>query len=210
MNKGKNTSTEKKVNPFFEKLEQLSKVQRISIWAGVMILVVAGFIYFSYLPSHQQIDKLKVDLAKVEKDLDVAKKNARELDTYRKKIEDAEVQLKEVMRALPEKEEIPTLLTGISRAGESSGLVFLSFQMRPEVKKDFYAEIPISLRLTGDYHGVAIFFEEVAKLNRIVNIRDITMTPNKDGKTLTTACTAVTYKFIEGSTDAKKNPPKKK
>lgn len=207
MNKGKAASGEKS-NPIFEKLEQLSKVQRISIWATAMLVLIGGFIYLSHYPSHIQIDRLKVDLTKVQKDLDVAKKNAREIDAYRKKIEEAEVQLKEVMRALPEKEEIPTLLTGISRAGELSGLSFLLFQMRPEVRKDFYAEIPIALRVTGDYHGVATFFEEVSKLNRVVNIRDITMTPEKDGK-LTTACTAVTYKFIEGSTNAKQNPPKK-
>jgi type IV pilus assembly protein PilO len=92
-------------------------------------------------------------------------------------MQDAEEQFKIVMRALPEKEEIPTLLTGISKAGKSSGLNFILFQPMPEVKKDFYAEIPVAMEVTGDYHGVAMFFENVAGLNRIVNIRNISMTP---------------------------------
>lgn len=114
-------------------------------------------------------------------------------------MQDAEEQFKIVMRALPEKEEIPTLLTGISKAGKDSGLNFVLFQPKPDVEKEFYAEIPVAIKVTGDYHGVATFFESVAELNRIVNIRDIEMTPDKESGNLTTTCTAVTYKFIEAS-----------
>jgi type IV pilus assembly protein PilO len=199
MKKGKAVSIEK-VNPVFDKLEQLSKVQRIAIWAGLLILLIGAFVYFSYLPKFKTIDRLKTNLAKVSKELEVAKKNARQLNAYRKKMQDAEEQFKIVMRALPEKEEIPTLLTGISKAGKSSGLSFILFKPMPEVKKDFYAEIPVAMEVIGDYHGVAMFFENVAGLNRIVNIRNISMTPaDKQAKTLRTKCTAVTYKFIEPS-----------
>lgn len=205
MKQGSAVSTEK-TNPFFDKLEQLSKIQRVAIWAGLLMLLIGAFVYFSYLPKFQKIDKLKVNLSKIEKELEVAKNNARQLNAFRKKMQDAEEQFKIVMRALPEKEEIPTLLTGISKAGKDSGLNFLLFQPKPEVKKDFYAEIPVAITVSGDYHGVATFFERVAGLNRIVNIRDITMTPGKGGETLTTTCTAVTYKFIETPTAEPKRP----
>lgn len=207
MKKGKAVSIEKN-NAFFEKLEQLSKVQRISIWAGLLILLIGAFIYFSYLPKFKQIDRLKTNLTKIEKELEVAKKNAQQLNAYRKKMQDAEAQFKIVMRALPEKEEIPTLLTGISKAGKDSGLNFILFQPTPEVKKDFFAEIPVAMKVTGDYHGVATFFENVSRLNRIVNIRNIDMTPDKESNNLTTTCTAVTYKFIEAS-DAQPTTSKK-
>jgi type IV pilus assembly protein PilO len=131
--------------------------------------------------------------------LAVAKKNARQLNAFRKQMQDAEEQFRVVMRALPENEEIPTLLTGISKSGKDAGLSFVLFQPKPEVKKDFYAEIPVSIKMTGDYHGVATFFESVAELNRIVNIKDVNMTPEKEGSELTTTCTAVTYKFIEAA-----------
>ena len=213
MKKGKAVSIEK-VNPVFDKLEQLSKIQRIAICAVLLILFIGAFVYFSYLPKLKKIDQLKNNLSKIEKELEVAKKNARQLNAYRKKMQDAEEQFKIVMRALPEKEEIPTLLTGISKSGKDAGLNFLLFQPKPEVKKDFYAEIPVAMKVTGDYHGVATFFENVAELNRIVNIRDIYMTPDKDGTSLTTTCTAVTYKFIEAAetqkTTSKKSNRKKK
>ncbi|MGD8703318.1 MAG: type 4a pilus biogenesis protein PilO, partial [Desulfosarcina sp.] len=133
MKKGTSASIEK-VNPVFEKLEQLSKVQRIAIWAGLLILLIAGFVYFSYLPKYKKIDKLRSNLSKIEKQLEIAKRNAQQLNAFRKKMQDAEEQFKIVMRALPEKEEIPTLLTGISKAGKDSGLQFVLFQPKSEVE----------------------------------------------------------------------------
>ncbi|MBR9984412.1 MAG: type 4a pilus biogenesis protein PilO [Desulfosarcina sp.] len=198
MKKGKAVSIEKS-NPVLNKLEQLSKVQRIAIWAGVLILLIGAFVYFSYLPKLKKIDQLKANLTKIEKELEIAKTNARQLNEFRKKMQDAEEQFKIVMRALPENEEIPTLLTGISKAGTDSGLNFILFQPKPDETKDFYAEIPVAMTVTGDYHGVATFFESVAGLNRIVNIRNIDMKPEKESTNLTTTCTAVTYKFIEAS-----------
>lgn len=198
MKKSKTVAIEKTA-PVFEKLEQLSKIQRVAIWVGVMVLLIGGFVYFSYAPKFKKIDRLKANLKKVENELKIAKKNARQLNEYRKKMQDAEEQFKVVMRALPEKEEIPTLLTGISKAGKDSGLNFVLFQPKPDVEKEFYAEIPVAIKVSGDYHGVATFFESVAELNRIVNIRDITMTPEKETAKLNTSCTAVTYKFIEPS-----------
>ena len=198
MKKGTAVSIEK-TNPVINKLEQLSKIQRIAIWAGVLILLIGAFVYFSYLPKLKKIDQLKANLSKIEKELEIAKNNARQLNDFRKKMQDAEEQFKIVMRALPENEEIPTLLTGISKAGTDSGLNFILFQPKPDEKKDFYAEIPVAMTVTGDYHGVATFFESVAGLNRIVNIRNIDMKPEKESTNLTTTCTAVTYKFIEAS-----------
>ena len=209
MKKGTAVSIEKS-NPVINKLEQLSKVQRIAIWVGVLILLIGVFVYFSYLPKFKKIDQLKANLTKIEKELEIAKRNARQLNEFRKKMQDAEEQFKIVMRALPENEEIPTLLTGISKAGTDSGLNFILFQPKPDEKKDFYAEIPVVMTVTGDYHGVATFFESVAGLNRIVNIRNIDMKPDKESTNLTTKCTAVTYKFIEASDAQPKTSGKSK
>ncbi len=212
MKKGNAVSIEKE-NQIFEKLEQLTKVQRIAIWAGILILVIGGFVYFSYMKKFEKIDRLQTNLAKVEKELKTAKKNAQELNSYRKKMQAAEKEFKVVMRALPEKEEIPPLLTGISKAGKNSGLDFLLFQPKPEVKKDFYAEIPVAIQVVGNYHGVATFFEGVAELNRIVNIKDITISPGSSDDKMVTNCTAVTYKFLEPSeqpTNKRKNRKKKR
>jgi type IV pilus assembly protein PilO len=72
--------------------------------------------------------------------------------------ENEETQYRTVMRALPEKEEIPSLLAGVSQAGKDAGLDFLLFKPRPESVKGFYAEIPVDINVAGSYHQVAVFF----------------------------------------------------
>ncbi len=208
MKKAKTTSTDS-MAPFFEKIEQLTKIQRTIIWVGLLAILVGVFVYFSYLPKYKEIDGLKKSLTRVEKKLEKAKQNARQLNNYRTKMKNAEKQFKIVMRALPEKEEIPSLLAAVSQSGRDSGLSFMLFQPKPEVKKGFYAEIPVSINVTGGYHSVATFFEKISNLSRIVNITNIRMTPGKDAGMLTTTCTAVTYKFIEEPTKTgKKNKTK--
>ena len=129
-------------------------------------------------------------------------------------MQEAEAQFKTAMRALPEKEEIPSLLTSISKSGQDAGLEFLLFEPKPEVRKEFYAEIPVAINVTGGYHDMAVFLDKVARLSRIVNVRDISMGRTKDGEDLNTSCTAVTYKFVEGpppeDPKAKKKKKKKK
>lgn len=197
MKKAKKIASQGSTAPLFDKIEQLTKVQRILIWVGLIVIIVGSFVYFSYLPKYKKIDQLKKSLVKVEKQLEKAKRNAKQLNLYRSKMKAAEEQFKLVTRALPEKEEIPSLLAAISQSGKDSGLSFLLFQPKPEINKEFYAEIPVSIKVSGGYHSVATFFEKVSDLSRIVNITNIRITPDDKTKLLTTSCTAVTYKFIE-------------
>lgn len=187
------------VSPLIEKIEQLSKIQRISISVAMFVILLGAFIYFAYLPKFQEIDKFKKELATQQNNLATAKKNAQELNTYRAKMKAAEEQFEIAKMALPEKEEIPSLLASISQSGKDSGLEFLLFQPKPEVKKDFFAEIPVAISVSGGYHNVAMFFDKVANLSRIVNINDIAIKPQQNGEELVTNCTAVTYKFVESA-----------
>lgn len=199
----------KSIEPFLEKVENLSKVQRIVISAVFFVLILAVFGYFFYWPKFEKIGNLAKELTKLEGKLATAKRNAKDLKKFQAKMKEAEAQFNMAMKKLPEKEEIPSLLTSISDAGQAVGLEFLLFQPKNEKKKEFYAEIPVSMSLRGDYHNLAIFFDQVARLNRIVNIENITMNRVKKGKKkslgeLTAKCTAVTYKFIDEPTKKKK------
>jgi type IV pilus assembly protein PilO len=196
----KKTTPGSKLVPFFQKIEKLTKPQRIGIYATSVVLIIGLSAWLLFWPKHQNINALGQQLAQVQQELAKAKKNASELNDWRNKMKQKEAQYKTVMRALPEKEEIPTLLAGISQAGRDAGLEFLLFQPKPESAKEFYAEIPVDISVSGTYHQVAVFFDKVSNLPRIVNIRDIKMVPagQKDiGGALTTTCQAVTYKFIE-------------
>ena len=200
----------KSVEPLFEKVEGLSKVQRIVISAVIFGLLIGGFVYFLYWPKFERINRLNTDLKKLEQKLETAKRNAKDLKQFQAKMKEAEAQFQMAMKKLPEKEEIPSLLSSISHSGQQVGLEFLLFEPKPEKKKEFYAEIPVAMNIKGDYHNLALFFDQVARLSRIVNIQNIQMSRAKDknSKDLSTKCMAVTYKFIE--TPAKKSNKKKK
>jgi type IV pilus assembly protein PilO len=196
----KNTTPNSKLAPYFEKIEKLTKVQRIIIYAVTIVLLAGASYWFLFRPKYQQIDRLEKQLAQVQQQLAKAKRNAQELNDWRSKMKKKEARYRTVMRALPEKEEIPSLLAGISQAGKDAGLEFLLFKPMPESTKGFYAEIPVDINVGGSYHQVAVFFDKVANLPRIVNMRNIKMKPvqQKDSSGgLTTACQAVTYKFVE-------------
>ena len=195
----------KSIEPFIEKVEKLSKLQRILISAGFFALIAGVFIYFFYWPKLEKINSLTANLKELDKKLTTAKRNAADLKEFQAKMKEAEAQFKLAMKKLPEKEEIPSLLTSISDSGQQVGLEFLLFEPKPEKPKEFYAEIPVAMSIKADYHNLATFFDHVARLSRIVNIRDIKIghTKGTTGQELSARCTAVTYKFLE-------TPPKKK
>jgi type IV pilus assembly protein PilO len=212
----KNNTPTGTLAPIIESIERLTRPQRIGIYAGVLVLIVGLSAWLLLWPKVDHIELLEKQLVQVQDELAKAKKNAAQLNDWRNQMKKKEAQYKTVMRALPEKEEIPSLLAGISQAGKDSGLEFLLFQPKPESTKDFYAEIPVDISVSGTYHEVAVFFDKVANLPRIVNIRDIKMAPQSKqdgGNDLVTTCQAVTYKFIESTGQqpkgSRKTPGKK-
>jgi type IV pilus assembly protein PilO len=183
-----------------ERIEKFTKPQRIGIYAGTLVLMLGLAAWLLFWPKYEKINSLDKQLDQLKVELAKAQKNALELNDWRSRMKKKEAEYKTVMRALPEKEEIPSLLAGISQAGKDAGLEFLLFQPKPESVKEFYAEIPVDINVSGSYHQVAAFFDKVSNLPRIVNIRDMKMTPQSrsDGAgELKTACQAVTYKFVE-------------
>lgn len=203
------SATAKKLDQIFERVEALTKIQRILICAGVFVLLIVLFGSFSFFPNWKKIGKLNMDYQKLSADLDKSKKNARQLAKLRKEFESKRRDFNLVMKSLPESEEISSLLTGISESGQESGLEFLLFRPGKEVNKNFYAEIPVAIRVAGGYHNFVQFADRVARLSRVVNIRNIDMSRNKAGQ-LTTSCQAVTYKFIEAAPPKAAKKKKKK
>lgn len=208
MNKDKAAEAKKSISEslevFFEKIEKLSQLQRILISSGFFLVFIGVFVYFSYIPKLDNIKNLNTQLTKLKKELAIQKKNARDLKKYQQMMKEEEAEFRAVMKKLPQKEEIPSLLKNISLSGTESGLEFLLWQPKKEVRKDFYAEIPVEMKIEGSYFNVALFFDRVARLNRVVNIENIVMNPIKQpgsgdtvGGILNTTCTAVTYKFVE-------------
>ncbi|OQX22752.1 MAG: hypothetical protein BWK80_29540 [Desulfobacteraceae bacterium IS3] len=214
----------KSVDAFFEKIEKLKKPVKIAICVVLFLIPTGLFSWLSYYPSYEEIVKLEKDLGDLKDELEKTKREANRIDSVRKKIKEAEQAFESAKKELPESEEIPALLTNISRAGHDAGLEFMLFKPGPEKINKYYADIPVSIIVTGTYHEVANFFHKVSKLHRIVNVKDIALSSpaaKKGGKIkadtlkeneLITSCTALTYKFVEPPPapppdDKKKTPP---
>jgi type IV pilus assembly protein PilO len=134
------------------------------------------------------------------------------LDLYKQQLKDIERSFGALLRQLPGKTEVPNLLVDISQTGLSAGLEEKLFQPQPELKKDFYAELPIKIRLTGSYHQFVQFVSGIAALPRIVTLHDIQITSvNKDAyDQLALELTAKTYRYMDEDEIAAGEADKKK
>ncbi|RJP82004.1 MAG: protein PilO [Desulfobacteraceae bacterium] len=197
-----------KIEPLIDKIGELTKVQRYLIYCGSIFVLVAVYAYTLYLPKQEKINELSDQYEKLTQQLQATRKKALLLPGLKKKMEEAKVQFQIVKKTLPEKEDIPSLLTSISQAGRDAGLDFLLFKPNAEVRKGFYAEIPVSINVIGNYHNLAMFFDKVGALSRIVNIRDIKISSGK-GSELNISCKAVTYRFVDETETTKTKKTKK-
>ncbi len=183
--------------PFFLKVGELSRLHRILICVFTFVVVAGIFYYFFYMSRYEEMKRLEEEHIQLKGRLDTYRIKAALLTKFKKKMAQAQMAFDSAMTALPDKKEIPALLTEISNSGRDAGLEFILFQPRAEVKTQYYIEIPVDIKVQGGYHQVGTFFDKVSRLHRIVNIKDITMMPAKQEGLLFTSCTAVTYMFVE-------------
>ncbi len=182
----------------FDKIEALSRMHRILICVGVFLILGGGFFYLIYMPRSGKVSELKTNYEEIENKLVKARASAKNLKRFWKQFEEAQVKFRLALQLLPDKKEIPNLLEGISNSGKDSGLEFISFRPGQEVSKDFYAEIPVNITVNGGYHNLAMFFDRVARLSRIVNILNISIRAPKEAEgVLNATCVATTYRFLE-------------
>lgn len=196
-----------------DRVAKLSKNQRLAVLGGSVILVLALFMSLLFWPQTRKIEQLSAQVDASSQELDSVKRAAAGLDAFKAQMAATQADFKRALSLLPNTKEIPGLLSSISQAGSQSGLEFILFKPKSEVPRQFYADIPVEIKVFGNYHDVARFFDAVSKLPRIVNISDIKMKEPKDagGRIAVTAeCLATTYKFIENPTNAAKQPDKSK
>ena len=197
-----------KKGALFEKVEKIKMPIRIAIFLGTLVLMAGLFVYFFYLPKSEEIAKTREEIARLQVKIDQASAKAKNLKRFEGEYAEVDVQFQEALKLLPNTKEIPSLLKSITQLGTDSQLEFLLFSPQRERPQDFFMEIPVSIEVKGSYHNVAVFFDKVGQMERIVNILNVSMTPQKErSTTLTTRCDAVTYRF-KGETDATPQPKK--
>ena len=194
----------------FEKAGKIKRTHRILIFIGTVVLFGGAFYALDYMPKAEEIAHAKDNVDRLEQQLRTVKIRARSLQKFRDEYAKVQEQFNEAAKLLPDKREIPNLLKSISQQGLDAKLEFRLFSPQPEKPKDFYMEIPVSMEVQGEYNNVLDFFDRVGRMDRIVNILNIRMKPDKPLSTkLLTRCTAITYRF-KSEEDVKKEQQQKK
>ena len=194
-----------------EKVEKIKMSYRILIFAGSLLAIIAILIFAIYQPYQYEIKAYQTKIRALEKEIKKAKLREKKLAKFEEENAKSEENLKNALKLLPNEKEIPNLLRTITALGLDSGLEFVLFSPKKEVAQEFYYEIPVSIEVIGKYHDVAKFFDKVGGMDRIVNIHDVSMKPQGAlSTTLTTNCSAVTFRFKEESKDDSKKKKKSK
>jgi type IV pilus assembly protein PilO len=176
-----------------------------------VIAAVAGTYFGAWKPKKPELDAARAEEQQLLQKLEVKAKKAANLDAYKAQLAEMEQSFGAMLRKLPNKTEVPNLLTDISQQGTAAGLDQKLFQPNAQVVKDFYAELPIKMRLTGSFHAIGAFVSGVAALPRIVTLHDVQIT--QLGKTpgtdeLQLDVTAKTYRYLDEDEQAAAQPQK--
>lgn len=162
-----------------------------------LLLIVGASYWFDW---QHQIDRINAEKTKEEQLRSTfidKKKQAINLDAYLQQKADIEKQFGALLKQLPGKSEMDALLTDINQAGLGRGLQFELFKPAAgESVKDFYAELPITIKITGNYHDIGAFASDIGKLSRIVTLNDIGLQSTKGGP-LTMDATARTFRYLD-------------
>jgi len=188
------------MNPKVEKLLKLPLYQRVLMLAALVVLVIGAFVWFIWLPEYEKLAEMDKDIARLDAEYIQKKQIADNLPKFKEEFAKMEKLLEVALTQLPNKKEIPTLLTNLATLAKDSGLEVVTFTPRGEVNKGFYAEVPASVELVGSYHQIAEFAQAVGKLSRIVNIGDLDLSsPTVTGNTaeLRIKCNVTTFRFVE-------------
>ncbi|MEI6702527.1 MAG: type 4a pilus biogenesis protein PilO [Deltaproteobacteria bacterium] len=202
------------MDPNVEKILKLPTKQKIIILVLVAVLEIAALVWFVFLPKQKELTGLKAELVKLQSDVSEKTRIANNLPKLKAEYDQLNRELDQALTELPNSKEIPTLLTSITTLGKNAGLDFLVFRPKSETPKDFYADVPVDIVVSGSYYSVANFFAAVANLPRIVNISNVAFSDikNVSNRMLTkVTCLATTFRFLDKKEikDDKKPAPKK-
>lgn len=190
-------------------IEDLKRIGTAPLPVKIAIIVIlcAGLAAAGYFldttTQRVELDRVAAEEQQLRKIFAGKQAKAANLEAYKQQLEEMRTSFGTLLRQLPNETEIETLLTDISQTGISSGLEIDYFKPEGLRPKEFYSEYPIKLKVTGRYHEFAEFISGVAALPRIVTVQDIAIKPSdsKGGVKLTMELTAITYQYLDESSE---------
>jgi type IV pilus assembly protein PilO len=188
------------LNQILDAILERSTAQKVAILGVSVILIAALYYSFWFSPKADELAKLadSVEIARNEKTVKTQK--AANLSRLRQDLQRLDAELKKAIAQLPDKKEIPELLSSISSKAQQSGLDVLLFRPRPESYQEFYAEVPVDITVKGNFHNTVNFFDDVGRMDRLVNIDNIGFknpTVSGDSVVLETTSVATAFRFLD-------------
>lgn len=168
---------------------------KAAVLLGVLVATLAAGWWFLWDPLRVELEQKRVEEQTLKDEWLNKKRQAVNLEQYQQQLADIDKSFGALLKQLPNKAEMESLLVDISQAGLSRGLQFETWKPGSEAVKDFYAEMPITIRVTGGYHDLGNFAGDVAKLSRIVTLGSIVIDSSKDG--LKMDAVATTYRYLD-------------
>lgn len=173
---------------------------KVLILASIFVGLIAAAWFAGWSGQLDELNAKRQKEIELKNDWLAKKKQAVNLDEYRKQLAEIDRAFGDLLKQLPNKAEMDGMIVDISQAALTRGLKQELFKPGGEAKQEFYASVPISLILTGNYNELASFAEDIAKLPRIVTLNNIKLRPkDKSGNVLTMDATAMTYRYLDDS-----------
>ena len=181
-------------------------VKAVLLIVAFVLILGAGY-WFLWKPALEELDQAKAKETELRQVFLDKKKQAINLDLYKQQMVDIEKTFGTLLKQLPDKSQMDGLLTDINQAGLERGLEFELFKPGQEAQADFYAEMPISIKVVGAYHNLGLFASDVSRLSRIVTLNNLSITSGgKDVKDnmLVMEAVAKTYRYLDSNELASK------
>ena len=188
------------MNDFLNQILDRPQWQKIAILSTVVILLLAAYYSLLHEPRNAEIVKLMESVDVARNDKTMKQRTAANLPKLQTELKQLEIRLKEAIEQLPNKKEVAELLRSISTKAQESGLQILIFRPRAENYQDFYAEIPVDITVKGSFQNAVNFFDNVGRLNRLINIDNIgfkNRTIAGDRVTVETTSVATAFRFLD-------------
>ena len=172
-------------------------IPKITVLVGLLVAIVVAGWWFVWSDQLLELQTKQQEEETLKQQFLDKKRQAVNLDLYVQQLAEIDRSFGALLKQLPDKSEIEALLIEINQAGLGRGLQFELFKPGQEQVKDFYAELPITVKINGGYHDFGAFAADIAKLPRIVTLNNISITPIKDGGMLTLDATTKTFRYLD-------------
>lgn len=198
---------------YIDKFVDLPVAQRVASGFALFAVLCASFYYFILQGLEESIYQANEEVTVLDQEITQRTIKVKRLPEFKAEVKRLDAELSIALRELPDRKGIELLLDQVSSKAKEAGLDVLLFKPEEEQKKDFYAEVPVSLEVQGDFYQLASFFDEVAHLERIVNLTKFkiaTDTKLKDFQQLRTNLVATTFRFLDAAERPKEEDLKAK